>query len=281
MSGSPVYVDGKLVGALAYGWPFSREPICGITPIQSMLDIRKAPRGAAGPDRRRGRARPAQFVSAFRDARLRGRPRRRCSSPLKGDAGGAGSRPLPLPVSFSGASAGQPLRPRGGGRRLARRAVGRLRRRSAAAPPGTAGRRRRRRPPRAGLGGRRRASLGRHGPVGDRHRDLGRRQLDPGLRPSVPLDGPGRHADGAGRGPDGAAVALPLVQVLDDGAGARLDLAGPLDRNPRQLRQAADDGAGDDPHDLRGRADADLPVRGRAQLDADADPRWRSRSTTC
>ena len=43
MSGSPIYVDGKLVGALAYGWPFSRDPICGITPIQSMLDIRKAP----------------------------------------------------------------------------------------------------------------------------------------------------------------------------------------------------------------------------------------------
>src|SRR6266536_6430557 len=31
MSGSPIYVDGKLVGALAYGWPFSKEPICGIT----------------------------------------------------------------------------------------------------------------------------------------------------------------------------------------------------------------------------------------------------------
>src|SRR6187399_1883826 len=43
MSGSPIYVDEKLIGALAYGWPFSRDPICGITPIQSMLDIRKAP----------------------------------------------------------------------------------------------------------------------------------------------------------------------------------------------------------------------------------------------
>src|SRR5678809_678011 len=43
MSGSPIYVDGKLIGALAYGWPFARDPICGITPIQSMLDIRKAP----------------------------------------------------------------------------------------------------------------------------------------------------------------------------------------------------------------------------------------------
>src|SRR5262245_60453942 len=39
MSGSPIYVEGKLIGALAYGWPFSKDPICGITPIQSMLDI--------------------------------------------------------------------------------------------------------------------------------------------------------------------------------------------------------------------------------------------------
>src|SRR6202011_521544 len=43
MSGSPIYIDDKLVGALAYGWPFSKDPICGITPIQSMLDIRHAP----------------------------------------------------------------------------------------------------------------------------------------------------------------------------------------------------------------------------------------------
>src|SRR6185436_8699728 len=43
VSGRRVYVCEKLVGALAYGWPFSREPICRITPIQSMLDIRKAP----------------------------------------------------------------------------------------------------------------------------------------------------------------------------------------------------------------------------------------------
>src|SRR6266540_2790981 len=29
MSGSPVYVDGKLVGALSTGWSFTREPIFG------------------------------------------------------------------------------------------------------------------------------------------------------------------------------------------------------------------------------------------------------------
>jgi hypothetical protein len=37
MSGSPVYIDGKLVGAAAYGWSFSKEPICGITPIEEMV----------------------------------------------------------------------------------------------------------------------------------------------------------------------------------------------------------------------------------------------------
>ena len=39
MSGSPVYVDGKLIGALSSGWPFSREPVFGITPIGDMLKV--------------------------------------------------------------------------------------------------------------------------------------------------------------------------------------------------------------------------------------------------
>ncbi len=52
MSGSPVYVDGKLVGALSSGWAFSKEPIFGITPIGEMLDVLDRPdapaNGAAG-----------------------------------------------------------------------------------------------------------------------------------------------------------------------------------------------------------------------------------------
>src|SRR5215207_10017269 len=39
MSGSPVYIDGKLVGAVAYAFPFAKEPIAGITPIKNMIDI--------------------------------------------------------------------------------------------------------------------------------------------------------------------------------------------------------------------------------------------------
>jgi len=41
MSGSPVYIDGKLLGALAYRiGEFSKEPIAGITPIGEMLQVR-------------------------------------------------------------------------------------------------------------------------------------------------------------------------------------------------------------------------------------------------
>jgi hypothetical protein len=47
MSGSPIYleVDGKerLIGALAYGWAFSKDPIAGVTPIHNMLEEAKRP----------------------------------------------------------------------------------------------------------------------------------------------------------------------------------------------------------------------------------------------
>jgi hypothetical protein len=39
MSGSPVFIDGKLVGAIAFAFPFAKEPIAGITPIEQMIDI--------------------------------------------------------------------------------------------------------------------------------------------------------------------------------------------------------------------------------------------------
>ncbi len=39
MSGSPVYIGGKLVGAISYAFPFSTEAICGITPIEQMISI--------------------------------------------------------------------------------------------------------------------------------------------------------------------------------------------------------------------------------------------------
>lgn len=39
MSGSPVYIDGKIIGAMAYGFEFAYKPIAGITPIEAMLPV--------------------------------------------------------------------------------------------------------------------------------------------------------------------------------------------------------------------------------------------------
>jgi hypothetical protein len=48
MSGSPVFIDGKVIGALAYSWQFAKEPVAGITPIEEMLKIAQVGK-SAGP----------------------------------------------------------------------------------------------------------------------------------------------------------------------------------------------------------------------------------------
>ncbi len=39
MSGSPIYIEGKLIGALAFAFPFATEPIAGIQPIEQMVRL--------------------------------------------------------------------------------------------------------------------------------------------------------------------------------------------------------------------------------------------------
>ena len=57
MSGSPVFIDGKLLGAVALGFAFSKEPIAGIQPIEQMIEDgrvtggRSSVRAGAGPHR--------------------------------------------------------------------------------------------------------------------------------------------------------------------------------------------------------------------------------------
>jgi hypothetical protein len=43
MSGSPIYLKGKMVGAYSYGWTFGVESVAGVTPIRSMLDDMERP----------------------------------------------------------------------------------------------------------------------------------------------------------------------------------------------------------------------------------------------
>lgn len=43
MSGSPIYIEGKLVGALAYGWRFNKDALGALTPIENMLRVGELP----------------------------------------------------------------------------------------------------------------------------------------------------------------------------------------------------------------------------------------------
>jgi hypothetical protein len=43
MSGSPVYIDGKLVGAVAMAFPYAKDPIAGIRPIEDMMRVESGP----------------------------------------------------------------------------------------------------------------------------------------------------------------------------------------------------------------------------------------------
>ncbi len=57
MSGSPVYIDGKLIGAISLRISvFSPDAICGITPIESMLEVKEiadgVPEDSLTPDAR-------------------------------------------------------------------------------------------------------------------------------------------------------------------------------------------------------------------------------------
>ncbi|HKD45593.1 MAG TPA: SpoIVB peptidase S55 domain-containing protein [Candidatus Angelobacter sp.] len=51
MSGSPVYINGKMLGAISYRiGSFSKEPIAGVTPIMQMLEISEFDRSVPGQD---------------------------------------------------------------------------------------------------------------------------------------------------------------------------------------------------------------------------------------
>jgi hypothetical protein len=65
MSGSPVYIDGRLIGAVAMAFPYAKDPIAGIRPIEEMLSV--VLNDDSAPPRRianlRGLATNADFAS--------------------------------------------------------------------------------------------------------------------------------------------------------------------------------------------------------------------------
>jgi hypothetical protein len=68
MSGSPVYIDGKLVGAVALSFPLSKEAIAGIRPIEDMLRV--APEPAPGTRQLAANTPPRRALSIAGESRL-------------------------------------------------------------------------------------------------------------------------------------------------------------------------------------------------------------------
>src|SRR5690606_35380000 len=83
MSGSPIYIDGKMIGAYAYGWTCGAEPVAGVTPIKNMLQdlVRPLPDSIYGwplkvlPGKRNGKGEAAPD-SGERDPRFGSMPGR-------------------------------------------------------------------------------------------------------------------------------------------------------------------------------------------------------------
>jgi hypothetical protein len=121
MSGSPVYIDGRLIGAVSYSLgSFSKEPIAGITPIADMIDATSAP--VVRPATARAASAqvmnwpPSQedYANALRDAFARLNPFGTAVANagavstsglnLNSIAAGATLRPLSTPLTMSGFS---------------------------------------------------------------------------------------------------------------------------------------------------------------------------------
>jgi hypothetical protein len=101
MSGSPVYIDGKLIGAVAYSFSFQKEAIAGITPIEEMLAV-----GTAPEEPRTGTAAPIIIREGASQEELSGEFLRALASRSVAKSSGMALAPLELPLVFSGFGAG-------------------------------------------------------------------------------------------------------------------------------------------------------------------------------
>jgi len=104
MSGSPIYIDGKVIGALAYSWQFAKEAIAGITPIDEMLKIAQVdgvPGGALIA------ATPRMSGGEFLQAMIQHKTAEKFELMMSNLAGAspasavAGARPIAVPLSMS------------------------------------------------------------------------------------------------------------------------------------------------------------------------------------
>jgi hypothetical protein len=102
MSGSPIYVEGKLIGALAYGWQFSKEPVAGITPIDEMLKIASAGSTSDVIATATPRVTAAEFLESMSSAKPEAVFQKIATSfGAKQLSTLSGARPIAIPLSLS------------------------------------------------------------------------------------------------------------------------------------------------------------------------------------
>ncbi len=98
-SGSPLYIDGRLAGALAFTWLYTKEPLYGATPIQDMLRI-----GQAGQVANSGQSgtqmaftcdfsAPIDIIQVYEQY---------SNQPIRPSQSPGGASPLPCPIITSG-----------------------------------------------------------------------------------------------------------------------------------------------------------------------------------
>ncbi len=275
MSGSPIYIDGKLLGAVAYAWEFAKDPIAGVTPFSQMIQyVRSNDRRIAAESKDRAKGGPFAASTVRFTPVDRGAGRRRAGA---GDLDAAG------PGVGWGDGRDDADRDPAGGLGIQPAGPGRAGRSPAADRHGADGRRggaraghpRGGQPP-AGPGGsaEHRAGTGRLRPVGHRHGHPRRGQPRLRLRPSDDEPGGLRAADDDRLHPH----RVPAGQRQHEDGLAALDRRRDRHRREHQRRRpgrpparpAADERPGQDraicrcPHLSR-------PGRPRAGADADLD----------
>ncbi|AMV39422.1 SpoIVB peptidase S55 domain-containing protein [Planctomyces sp. SH-PL62] len=111
MSGSPIYIDGKLVGAVAFAWEFAKDPIAGVTPFQQMVKyVRASDRRLAAEALEEDGTAPIQaslsYATKIEIEGLTGDEpaANRLEMPLRVSGGGAGMIPIATPLAASGFS---------------------------------------------------------------------------------------------------------------------------------------------------------------------------------
>ena len=99
-SGSPVYIDGRLAGALAFGWLYSKDPLYGATPIAEMLAVGRA--GNKKPEKKYAAANTGYTFDFSRPIDFAEIDRQITAPRFSRNSGPAGAAALPCPLITSG-----------------------------------------------------------------------------------------------------------------------------------------------------------------------------------